>query len=167
MCIILRGVLYSKFYVNWIRPALPASILADQFTFQPIGSTTCVFVHFMHHVSLFLEANSYVRVLYNDFSKAFDIVDHVILLPRLVVLGLPPVIVNWVMSFLMDCNQMCQTGSVISILASINMSIMQISMLGPLLYSMEEDLHPILIINILFKYVDDTNLIVTENTDVS
>ena len=37
----------------------------------------------------------------------------------------------------------------------------------PLLYSiMEGDLHPILIIHLLCKCVDDTNLIVPENTDV-
>ena len=38
-------------------------------------------------------------------------------------------------------------------------------MLGPVLYFiMEGDLHPIFIINLLFKYVDDTNIIVPENT---
>ena len=32
---------------------------------------------------------------------------------------------------------------------------------------MESDLHPISALNILFKYADDTNLVVPENTDVS
>ena len=31
---------------------------------------------------------------------------------------------------------------------------------------MEGDIHPISIINLMFKYADDTNLIVPENTDV-
>ena len=44
---------------------------------------------------------------------------------------------------------------------------MQGSELGPLLYSiMEGDLHPISFIKLLFKYADETNLIVYENTDV-
>ena len=30
---------------------------------------------------------------------------------------------------------------------------------------MEEDLHPISFIKLLFKYADETNLIVSENTD--
>ena len=98
-------------------------MLADQFTFGPTGSTTVAFVPFMHHVSLFLETDSYVRVLYIDFSKAFDIVDHGILLLKLIFLGLPPVIVNCVISFLTDRYQMCKTGSVISLLAAINRSI--------------------------------------------
>ena len=91
-------------------------MLADQFDFKRTGRTTCAWVHFIHRVSLFLETNSYVRgrVLCIEFSKAFDIVDHVILLPKLVALGLPPVIVNWVISFLTDRNQMCKICSVIS-----------------------------------------------------
>jgi len=32
---------------------------------------------------------------------------------------------------------------------------------------MESDLHPIFALNIFFKYADDTNLVVPENTDVS
>ena len=108
-----------------IRPALLAIILAHQFAFRPTGSTTCALVHFMHHVSLFLETNSYVRVLCIDFSKAFDIADHEILLPTLVAPGLPLVIVNWVISFLTDRNQMRKIDSVISLLAAINRSIIQ------------------------------------------
>ena len=42
------------------------------------GSTTCALVYFMHHVTRMLEANAYVRCLLIDFSKAFDVVDHVI-----------------------------------------------------------------------------------------
>ena len=85
----------------------------------------------------------------------------------LVALGLPPVIVNWVISFLTDRSQMCKIGNVISLIAAINRSIIQGSGLGPLLYSiMEGDLHPISIIKLMFKYADDTNFIVPENTDV-
>ena len=62
---------------------------------------------------------------------------------------------------------MCKIGSVISLLAAINRSIIQEFGLGPLLYSIiQGDLRPISIINLLFKYADDTNLIVPENTDV-
>ena len=62
---------------------------------------------------------------------------------------------------------MYKIGSVISLLVSIHRSTIQGSGFSPLLYFiMEGDLHPISIINILFKYADHTNLIVPENTDV-
>jgi len=54
-----------------LRPALPKSLLEDQFGFRPTGSTTCALINFMHDVTLMLESNSYVRCLLTDFSKAF------------------------------------------------------------------------------------------------
>ena len=48
---------------QWLRPAITA------------------LVHFMHHATLMLENNSYVSLI--DFSKAFDIVKHTIILSKL------------------------------------------------------------------------------------
>ena len=48
----------------------------EQFGFRPTGSTTCALVHFIHHATLMIENNSYVRCLLIDFSKAFDVVKH-------------------------------------------------------------------------------------------
>ena len=79
-------------------------MLDDQFTFRPTDSTTCALFRSMNHINLFLETNSYVTVLCIDFSKAFDIVDHEILLSKLINLGLLPVTANWAMLFLMDRN---------------------------------------------------------------
>jgi len=65
---------------QWLRPAITADMLADQFGFRPTGSTTSALVHFMHHATLMLEDNSYVHCLLIDFSKAFGIVKHTIIL---------------------------------------------------------------------------------------
>ena len=51
--------------------------------------TLLLLVHFMHRVTKMLEQNAYVRCLLTDFSKAFDSVDHVILLSKLAQLNLP------------------------------------------------------------------------------
>jgi len=59
---------------QWLKPAITADMLSDQFGFRPTGSTTSGLVHFMHHATLMLENKSYVRCLLIDFSKAFDIV---------------------------------------------------------------------------------------------
>jgi hypothetical protein len=72
--------LLEKFITRkWLRPAIPLATIADQFAFRPTGSTTSALVYFMHHVTKFLESNSYVRCLLIDFSKAFDIVDHAVI----------------------------------------------------------------------------------------
>ena len=63
-------------------------------------STTAVLVHFTRHITRLLEYNQYVRCLMIDFSKAFDTVNHVILLSKLVKFDLPGIVINWICSFL-------------------------------------------------------------------
>ena len=54
----------------------------------------------MHHVCIFLETNDYVRVLLIDFSKAFDVVNHVILFKKLLALDMHANINIWLISFI-------------------------------------------------------------------
>ena len=58
----------------------------------------------MHHVATantcMLESNTLVRCLTIDFSKAFDVVNHEVLLQKVSVLGLPDNIQNWLVSFI-------------------------------------------------------------------
>ena len=46
-------------------------LLRDLYAFRPTGSTCCAMVDFIHHSTLMLENNSYIRWLFIDFSKAF------------------------------------------------------------------------------------------------
>ena len=92
-----------------LRPAIPTDMLADQFGFRPTGSTTCALVHFIHHATLMLENISYVRCLLMDFSKAFDVVKHAILMSKLSAFDLPPPILNWIITFLTDHAQVSKT----------------------------------------------------------
>ena len=45
-----------------------------------------------------------------DFTKAFDTVDHVILLHNLSQLSLPGFVINWICSFLSGRGQQCKMG---------------------------------------------------------
>jgi len=165
---ILSRIAEKLVVTRWLRPGIPQETIADQFAFKPTGSTTCGLVYFMHHITQMLESNSYVRCMLIDFSKAFDVVNHEILLNKLKVQHLPPFVLNWIISFLVGRSQICKVGDDLSTVCFITRGIIQGSGLGPTLYvTMESDLHPISAINILFKYADDTNLVVPENTDIS
>ena len=61
-----------------------------------------------------LEHNNYVRCLMIDYSKAFDTVDHVILLSKLVQLKLPGFVINWICSFLSGRGQQCRVNGALS-----------------------------------------------------
>ena len=55
-----------------------------------------------------------------DFSKAFDSVDHAILLSKLVRLSIAPTLVNWICSFLTGRNQMCTINGQLSSSSSVS-----------------------------------------------
>ena len=101
---------------HWLYPAIPADNLVDQYAFKPTGSTTAALVYFSHQVTKMLEHNNYVRCLMIDFSKAFDTVDHIILLFKLVQLKLPGFVVNWICSFLSGRGQQCKVNGALSAL---------------------------------------------------
>ena len=158
----------EKFIVkHFVQPAIPADIILDQFAFKCTGSTTCALIALQHHISSLLELNNYVRCLVIDFSKAFDIIDHAILLGKLTALPIPGYIINWIIDFLTQRQQLCKVGSTISVPASINRSIIQGSGIGPTLYVvMKSDLKTVSDSNIILKYADDLDLLVPEHSPV-
>jgi len=110
-------------------------------------------VSIVHHVTEMLERSVFVRCLLIDFLKAFDVVDHTVLLAKLSQLGLPDRALNWIISFLIHRTQVVKYDNVISSSQPINASIVQRSGLGPMLYVvMAKDLKAVSPINKLFKY---------------
>jgi len=105
---------------TWLRPSVPIALLPNQYGFIPTGSTTAALVHLFHGVTRMLESCSYVRALLIDFTKAFDIVDHSVLMEKLCKLQLPGNIYNWIGSFLSNRNQICHYSGYASKLASFN-----------------------------------------------
>jgi len=152
---------------NWLLPAIPIEDLQDQFGFRPTGSTTSALVSILHHVTEMLERTAFVRCLLVDFSKAFDVVDHTVLLAKLCQLSLPDRALNWIISFLTYRSQVVKCDNLISSSQPINASIVQGSGLGPFLYLvMAKDLKALSRINRLFKYADDTTVLVPSDSDV-
>jgi len=90
-----------------------------------------------------------------DFSRAFDIVDHPVLLAKLSQLDLPECIQNWIVSFLVGHCQSVKTDCF-----HLSSTSTEGSGVGPMLYIvMEGDLHTLSRSNIMFKYADNTNLL--------
>ncbi len=96
------------------------------------------------------------RLVLLDYSKAFDLIDHNLLLPKLENMGVPPILLRWIASFLFQRRQRTKIGSVFSPWAHIHGGVPQGTKLGPILF--------VVMINDLsvkcdgFKYVDDTSL---------
>jgi len=89
---ILSSIAEKIVVKRWLYPAIPFCTIKDQFAFHPTGSTTCALINLLHHISRML-------VVIVDFIKAFDIVNHNILLPKISALDLPDNIHYWISPF--------------------------------------------------------------------
>jgi len=78
-----RSRLTEKILVQQLlRTSLPIDIIDDQLAFRPTGSssTTSIVVKFIHYATLKSEEKSCIICLPLDFSKAFNVVRHSVLL---------------------------------------------------------------------------------------
>ena len=97
-----------------------------------------------------------------DFSKAFDVVPHNLLLQKLDRLGVSKDSINWFHSYLSGRTQYVRLGDVSSSLAPISQGVPQGSILGPLLFNIyTNDFHNCH--NSLHsQYADDTAILITD-----
>ena len=100
-----------------------------------------------------LETGEYVVGVYLDFSKAFDTVDHMILLQKLYHCGVRGCAHDWFTSYLSNRSQFVTYNGVKSDLKNIQCGVPQGSILGPLLF--------LLYINDKVLFADDSKFIYT------
>ncbi len=95
---VLSKILES-FVVTWMQEAAQHS--QTQFGAIKKSSTTFALIKLFHNLSKGLDkTKAYFRMLLSDFSKAFDHIDHHILLESLLKNGIPPLLVSWQQHFL-------------------------------------------------------------------
>ena len=152
---------------DYLLPCVPSENLVDQYAYKLTGNTTCAIINITDTVGRMLESNRYVRCLLLDFSKAFDTVDHLLLLQKLCSYQLPGNILSWIASFLTDRSQCTKINGILSALEYINRSVVQGSAVGPISFSIYvADLKVIGATNVICKYADDTTLLFPEMCDI-
>ena len=154
---------------RYLWPSIRGEMTEDQFGFRPSGSTTSALVNIIHNIyQMFEDGNDYVRCLLIDYSKAFDVINHGILLRELSELGLNRSVFFWIADFLFGRTQSTTAFGYITNKLPISRSIVQGSGIGPMMYVLSaRKLTTLSRMNSLSKYADDTTLLVPQHSDRS
>ena len=124
----------ESFIGNWMLESIKEKIDFDQYGGLRGTSTTHALVDLLQNWHNIIHTNKTVRILYIDFRKAFDSVNHVILLDRFRELGVHPVLISWLHSFLYQRQQRVKIGDEVSSWLTMKGAVPQGSWLGPLCF---------------------------------
>ena len=109
-------------------------LFKNQFGFRCKKSTTNAIINQLQYLYNNLDSNHYVFSLFLDFRKAFDSVDHKILLSKLSYYGFRGKSSQWINSYLTNRKQYTSIENLNSSLLKITHGVPQGSILGPLLF---------------------------------
>ena len=144
-------------------------LLSDnQWGFCKNHSTEGLLLHLTDTWKWALDENLKVGVLFIDFRKAFDSVNHFILLQKLKAVGISGNLLSWMKSYLSNRNQFVQVNEVKSDTSFIKFGVPQGSILGPKLFSLYVNDFPESITSgELYMFADDTTIFtVSDNIDI-
>ena len=129
---------------------------ANQFGFRENYSTTLAVTQFCEYIRNETDQNNNVCAIFMDLAKAFDTVNHEILLSKLEQYGIRGLANKVIRDYLTNRKQYVHVNGVSSLLENINIGVPQGSVLGPILF-----------LNYINDIVDCSNFNVTLYADDS
>ena len=144
---------------NYVGPAVLEIIDPNQFGAIPKSSTTQALISMMHAWTSATDGTgAAVRIILLDYKKAFDLIDHRILVDKVLSLRIPCGVARWVCDFLSNRFQRVKlSNDCFSEWGAVPSGVPQGTKLGPWLFLlMINDLNPSEVH--AWKYVDDTTL---------
>ena len=154
--------LFEKVMYSRIDNFLKSSnfLYEHQFGFRKHHSTNHALVSIVEQIRSSLDKKMYSCGVFVDLEKAFDTVNHDILLAKLEHIGIRGVAKKWFESYLSERFQSVTIGGVSSSRLPITCGVPQGSILGPLLFLIYiNDMRSSVKSSTVFHFADDTNLL--------
>ena len=157
----------EDFVFGWLLPIIMPQLDTRQFGGIKNSSTTHALVRVIHEWLQAVETpKAIIRACLIDFSKAFDRIDHNILIRKLQLLNMPPILLNWCAAFLRNRQQRVKIGQDKSNWLPIFAGVPQGTKLGPLFFLVM--INDLTTTAPIYKYVDDCTVFeVTSHSSAS
>ena len=159
---ILEKLMYKRLYTFLNNNNIIYNL---QFGFRQQYSTSHALINITENIRKALDDGNIGCGVFVDLQKAFDTVDHQILLAKLNHYGILGVLSDWFKSYLSNCSQYVSINGYESGLAAINCGVPQGSVLGPLLFLLHiNDLNQAIKFCKVHHFADDTNILCLSNS---
>ncbi len=152
---------FERLVLSHLKTCLPPTLDPYQFAYKSNRSTEDAIASALHSALTHLDrTNTYVRMLFIDFSSAFNTVIPSKLISKLIDLGISPSLCNWTLDFLTNRPQSVRISNHTSSVLTLNTGVPQGCVLSPILYSLfTHDCIPVHGSKSIIKFADDTTVV--------
>ena len=156
---ILEKLVYKRILAHLNKHSI---LYEHQYGFRTNHSTDMALLHLVEKIYTAINNNEYALGIFLDLSKAFDTVEHSILLSKLHHYGFQGLAYNWLTSYVSNREQFVLANGCASSRIQLSYGVPQGSILGPLLFLIYiNDLASVSSTALPILFADDTNLILT------